>query len=38
MPRDLRVTALGGEQFVRWGNEVFLTGPAELIARGEAYL
>jgi diaminopimelate epimerase len=38
MPRELHVVSQGGEQIVRWENDVFLTGPAELIARGEAYL
>jgi diaminopimelate epimerase len=36
----LKVVAPGGPQTVRWsgpGNELFLTGPAALIARGEAY-
>jgi diaminopimelate epimerase len=37
MPRELRVISQGGEQQVRWQEEVFLTGPAQLIARGEAY-
>lgn len=37
----LRVVAPGGVQTVAWngaGSELFLTGPANLIARGEAYL
>jgi diaminopimelate epimerase len=39
MPRDLRVMAPGGEQRVRWAPDgVYLTGPAELIARGEAWI
>jgi diaminopimelate epimerase len=38
MPRELRVLAQGGEQTVRWDSDVYLTGPAELVARGEAYL
>lgn len=39
MPRDLRVIAPGGEQWVRWAADgVYLTGPAELIARGEAWI
>jgi len=38
MPRDLRVISQGGEQRVRWEKQVMLTGPAELVARGEAYL
>jgi diaminopimelate epimerase len=38
MPRELRVIAQGGEQRVRWQQQVFLTGPAQLIARGEAWL
>lgn len=38
LPRDLRVVAPGGEQRVRWHDELTLTGPAELIARGEALL
>ncbi len=36
----LTVTAPGGKQTVRWagtGHELFLTGPAELIAAGEAW-
>ena len=36
----LRVVAPGGAQTVAWdgpGNELFLTGPASLIARGEAW-
>ena len=36
----LRVVAPGGAQTVAWngpGSELFLTGPAELIARGEAW-
>jgi diaminopimelate epimerase len=36
----LRVVAPGGSQTVAWegpGNELFLTGPASLIARGEAW-
>jgi diaminopimelate epimerase len=37
MPRDLRVISQGGEQRVRWDKQVMLTGPAELVARGEAY-
>ncbi len=38
MPRELRVIAPGGEQRVRWPSDgVYLTGPAELIARGEAW-
>jgi len=38
MPQQLRVASQGGEQTVRWQQEVSLTGPAELIARGEAWL
>jgi diaminopimelate epimerase len=39
MPRDLRVIAPGGEQRVRWENDtLYLTGPAEIIATGEAFL
>jgi diaminopimelate epimerase len=38
MPRDLRVIAPGGEQRVRWQRELTLTGSAELVARGEAFL
>lgn len=36
----LRVSAPGGEQHVEWhgdGDEILLTGPAELIATGEAF-
>jgi diaminopimelate epimerase len=39
MPHDLRVIAPGGEQRVRWENEIlYLTGMAEIIASGEAFL
>jgi diaminopimelate epimerase len=32
------IHATGGEQIVRWETEVFLTGPAQLICRGEFFL
>jgi diaminopimelate epimerase len=39
LPHDLRVIAPGGEQRVRWENDIlYLTGPAEIIATGEAFL
>jgi diaminopimelate epimerase len=39
MARDLRVIAQGGEQHVRWKDDmVYLTGAAEIIASGEAFL
>ena len=34
----VRVHAPGGTQTVRWDKTVFLTGPAQLIARGQFYL
>ncbi len=34
----LRVRAPGGAQTVRWDGEVFLTGPAEIVGKGEFYL
>jgi diaminopimelate epimerase len=37
LPRDLRVMAPGGEQRVRWDGELYLTGPAEIIAEGGAF-
>ncbi|MBZ5630018.1 MAG: diaminopimelate epimerase [Acidobacteriia bacterium] len=33
----LRVTSPGGSQTVRWEREVFLTGPAEIVCRGEFF-
>jgi diaminopimelate epimerase len=33
----LRVISPGGAQTVRWDDEVFLTGPAQLICRGEFF-
>ncbi len=33
----LRIHAAGGAQTVRWENEVFLLGPAQLICRGEFF-
>lgn len=41
LSRRLRVDALGGDQFVAWETaeaQMLLTGPADLIAKGEAYL
>jgi len=39
MPHDLRVIAPGGEQRVRWDDDIlYLTGTAEIIASGEALL
>jgi len=34
----VRVHALGGVQTVEWGGEVFLTGPARLLCRGEFFI
>ena len=34
----LRVTSPGGSQTVRWEREVFLTGPAEIVCRGEFFI
>jgi len=34
----LRVHALGGAQTVEWSGEVFLTGPATLLCRGEFFI
>jgi diaminopimelate epimerase len=34
----VRVHAPGGTQIVRWENQVFLRGPAELICRGEFFI
>ena len=33
----VRVTSPGGSQTVRWEREVFLTGPAEIVCRGEFF-
>ena len=33
----VRVTSPGGAQTVRWEREVFLTGPAEIVCRGEFF-
>jgi diaminopimelate epimerase len=33
----VRVLAPGGTQTVRWEGEVFLTGPAQLLCRGEFF-
>jgi diaminopimelate epimerase len=33
----LRVKSPGGTQTVRWDGQVFLTGPAEIVARGEFF-
>jgi len=34
----VRVHALGGVQTVEWSDEVFLTGPATLLCRGEFFI
>ena len=34
----LTVEAEGGAQIVRWEREVFLTGPAQLLCRGEFFV
>ena len=34
----VRVKSPGGEQTVRWDGEVFLTGPAEIVGRGEFFI
>jgi diaminopimelate epimerase len=33
----VRVTSPGGMQMVRWEREVFLTGPAEIVCKGEFF-
>jgi len=34
----LTVEAEGGAQIVRWERDVFLTGPAQLLCRGEFFV
>jgi len=34
----VRVTSPGGSQTVRWEREVFLTGPAEIVCKGEFFI